>query len=1183
MESEIHIPETDESSSSSTILEYIYDDEILPEIEIREVISIDTFLKENPKFVALNQETIFILLKQFFTNNAKAKWFLNLHKTVIDDKNVDILSNIFVHIDAIRKDNEEIEEYFEEQERAKRAPTFELQQLELNKLAYPFDPEKILQDKQYILDEPSHIILKNNEKMPYTPTDISKTLNVDEISLPVLGAYWKLTSLYKLLYLHEMNANKPFTYVKWKSPKISKIPVNESNSESSDEKEIHEDKSEESDEISFDDWLRKFVQPQFKNVISEIFSIDSLHQYALILGQAGYDLNNLSIYQDKLLRKHLQKLFDDDENIEKDSDSESKSSNIKDKSKHFSNTESIFPSLNFLETIQRHHDRYSAYFQEERFYRVQENLGSYIASLPNFQNEIESYDPYTIATQVIQGTRTLEDVKILVNQLNIRANFNRANTLLKQLSASKSYITIEKFNRIYKQTYDSIIDEKYRAFISLYNDITEVKQGNDTSKYDGTPITVSQPIYEETKYETVISENTIEDVSPEEEVYDSIPDLLNEQFTALIDTHEGIKEVFNYVLPYFIKIRDASALQWDINSWIRMYSIEVQRESRSSKILAQIENISPFIVQRICVNSLEVSIQLINDLNTVEIADKLHSIYPTIFKEWKDDCKEAFFNGLTVWLLDSLESSINGTLDFSILNGMLSFADIWAPYGPPLNDKKTSAGIIYYISSIAATILPYDNIQSNSIEERILNISTQKYSDRVNRLKEAWIKIKDKKERQDKATQVKQSLIEASRQLLAKEKINFLPTYVKAYYYLPTFIPKKDMLAFKKQPIWAQGCCLSKLDKTYEADNDWKNHIKPLWSMKNKLAEDRWLTSHRENLTIFKLKNETKSKSPSDKTSSSASSSASFASSNTSSEKTYFEKQHECFIQNKKDQNIPTQIKFTPNDIWLQKSHYDILYREAREGSSTLTKQCIQLAYQRIKAEKILPIIESLFQLNDINHILIKIIQNINIKLETVRETSIEKTILENTKVILYDMKNIFKLFLNATGTEYTSCIYRARYILGRALCLPGIPQNNKLSIPDNVSATFYANILKDNYNIITQWDKNNSMLTPFEIQAYITKMREEQKKTTLNKLDVLSVDDMQLMKDVKRFGLMKVLETTQQSDETVSTDNGTGTTQVDDTGVQAEINEDQDGEAEWLQPSTDQDVYDEDILDSIL
>ena len=63
------------------------------------------------------------------------------------------------------------------------------------------------------------------------------------------------------------------------------------------------------------------------------------------------------------------------------------------------------------------------------------------------------------------------------------------------------------------------------------------------------------------------------------------------------------------------------------------------------------------------------------------------------------------------------------------------------------------------------------------------------------------------------------------------------------------------------------------------------------------------------------------------------------------------------------------------------------------------------------------------------------------------------------------------------------------------------------------------------NRDFDAEWNKNNSMLTPFEIQSYITKMREEQKKSTLSKLDVLSIDDMQLMKDMKRFGLMKMFE----------------------------------------------------------
>ena len=1111
--------DTQESSQSSTIIEYIYDDEILPEIEIREVISIDTFLKENPKFVAIDQETILVLLKQLFTNDVKAKGFFNLHKNVIRDKEVDILAHIFVHIDAIRKNNEDLTLYFEEQDRAKHAPTFELQQFELNKLRYPFEPEKIIQDKQYILNEPSHIIIKNKDSSPYTPIDISKTLVNDDISLPILGAYWKLSSIYKLLYLHESNTIEPFIYTKWKD-----IP-----------NEL---------ELSYDDWLKKFVQPKFKDTLSKIISIESLHTYTILLANAGYDINNLSIYQDKLLRRHLEQLLEnsnDEDNISK-------------KTKHFPKIEYIYPLLNFLDSIQKHNDRYSAYFQEERLFRIQENLGSYISSLPNFQNEIDTSDPYTLATQVIQGTRTLEEIKTIINQLHIRSQFNKANSLLKQLAQSKSYISLDKYKTIFNNITKSIIDEIREPFISLYNDIHDIVIGNDTSKYDGTPSTILETIYEETQYE-IITLDEKEEISPEEEIYDSLPDELNEQFSELQNSHDGVKEILNYILPYLIKIRDASALPWNINSWIKIYNADIQRQSRMYKIQQEIEDINPYILQRICINSLDNSMQIISELNNIQIADKLKSIYPSIYSEWKDDCKEAFFHALTLWLLDLLELSLNGNLDFSILNGMISYAELWSPYGPPLIEKKTSNGIIFYISAISAILLPYD-IQSNIIEDKLLHISIDKYKERVEKLRDLWNKIKDKQEKQDKATQAKLSLIEASRKLLAKEKINYLSTYVKAYYYLPTFIPKKDMIAFKKQPIWAQGCCLSKLDDSYEADNDWKNHIKPLWSMKNKLAEDRWLVTPRENLKLIKLNKE-----------------------QIENNKQLFEKQTNCFIESK-DELEETQIKFIPNDIWIQKSHYDILYREAREGSSTLIKQCIQLAYQRIKADNILNIIDSLFQLNDIQHILIKLIKNTFIKLKTVNTTSIEYRILENTKTILFDMKNILHLFLNAKGIEYTACIYRARYILARALCLPGIPQNNKLSVPDNVSSTFYANILRDNFNIITDWYKNNSMLTPSEIQAYITKMREEQKKTTLSKLDVLSVDDMQLMKDMKRFGLINILEKTTPT-EKVEVD--TNQVNNDDTGVNIPINEDQDGEAEWLQPSTDQDVQDEDILDSVL
>ena len=1115
MDTEIY-PDTEESSTSSHTIEYVYEDEILPEIEIREVISVDTFLKENPKFIAIDDETFLVLLNQLFTNNIKSKGFFNLHKTIINDYyNDDIFKNIFVHVDAIRKINEDITIYFEEQERAKRAPTFDLQQVELNKLRYPFDPEKIIQESQYILNEhePSHIVIKNKDSSPYTPLDISKVLLIDDINLPVLGAYWKYSSIYKLLYIYETNNIEDFKYIKWNN-----VATNKKEAETIDEK------------LSFNDWLFKYVQPQFKNVIANISSISSLHDYTLLFANAGYDINNLTIYQTKKLNKHLEELLNtNDEKVATNK-----------KSKSYPQIQYSYPYLSYIESFQRHFDRYRAYFQEDRLFRIQENLGSYIANLPNFQNDIDSYDPYTLVTQVIQGIKTIDDIKNIVKQLYIRDQFSRADSLLKKLTVSKTYVSIDKFKLLYDNLNNSKNDEINKAFISLYNDINEVKVGNDISKYDGTPSTVQQTVYEETQYDVIIDETI--DTTPEEEIFDSLPDKLNEQFTELENAHDGSKDILNYVLPFLIKIRDASGLPWNINSWIKLYSTEIQRESRINKIQKEIEDINPYILQRICINSFDMSMQLIDDLNNIEIADKLKTLYPIVFSQWENDCKEAFFYGLSIWLLDLLELSINGNLDFSILNGMLSYAELWSPYGPPLVDKKTSNGIIFYISAIAASLLPY-NIQSNVIEDKIMNILNNKYKERTELLKEKWNKIKEKQERQDKATQAKLSLIEVSRKLLAKEKVNFSSTFIKAYYYLPTLIPKKHIQAFKKQPIWAQGCCLSKLDDSYEADNDWKNDIKPLWSMKNKLAEDRWLITKRDNLKIFSKDKQKESNSIN------------------------FEKQSECFIATKEDEDINNPVIFKPNDSWLQKSHYNTLYHEAREGSTTLIKQCIQLAYQRVKADNIITILNSLYQINDIQHILNKIIKSIFTKLIKTKDSPIESKILDDTKIILFNMKSILNQFLNAKNTEYNACVYRARYILARAMCLPGIPQNNKLVVPDNVSATFYANILRDNLNILTEWNKNNSMLTPFEIQAYITKMREEQKKSTLSKLDVLSIDDMQLMKDMKRFGLMKMFEKTEPN-ETVEV-NAVKTD--DDTGINVPINEDQDGEAEWLQQPTDE------------
>jgi hypothetical protein len=1123
---------TSESTSTlASITEYIYEDEILPEIEIREVISLDSFIKENPRFVAFNQETLNILFNQFFNDKSKADAFIKLHKEIIDDKDIDLLHFLYIYVDATRKDFENISQYFELYKRAQQAPTFQQIQVELIKIAFPFEKGDVYTDKQFILDEPANIVLKQNADSKI-PEDISKIVLSDvvtTIALPITGVYWKIPYT-KHIHMTEELDKKSFKYIKW-NPSVLEATQ------------------------TFTEWLKTDVRPSFKNALVKIATIASYREYLIHLYQSGYDINNLTLLENNQLKKYLDSI---DTSNDDDDDDEAE---VSSEPKKYPKQDYIFSELTFLESLTKYHELYNIYFKDERLFSIQEKLGSYIASLPNFQNQYDTSDPYTLLKQVIDGTRTLEDLETILSQIKIQTNFTGANALLKELSRSKpAYITIEQYSQLFNKIANSIIDDKMSPFINIYNDMKEVEIGNDTSKYDGTPLTkMPIDVYEETKYAEYVEEDL--ETTPEEEVYDSIPDNYGEQFPAITEAHEGIQEIMNFLAPFMIKIKESSGLPWNINQWIHMYGIEIQRESRKSQLLKVSPEISNFILDRICANTLDLSMQNINELNTPIVADKIGRIYPAIFNNWLDDCKLAFNNALSQWLLDLLEASLNGTLEFSIFNISNSNGDLWSPYGYPLDDTKTPRGILYYITAVCSVFFPFkDTVQSSIIESKIMETILDKYPTRLNALKVAWSKYK-KPAGKDKAAQAQEDLINVGQRLRKDKNTPYLTTYIKAYYYLPTFLPKKDMDPFKKQPIWAQGCCLSTIDKNYEADNDWKVHIKSLWSMKKQLAKDRWLTIPRDELVIF-INDKAP---PEDKKS------------NDKPETVIPTETTQCSIDFTKDTPSATSIDFEANDLWLPKSHYDILIKDIRNNISLLTTQCIKYAYSfsRTKAEKILRIIEEIDQLNDIYTILLKILQSITLKLQSTQPTTNEYKNLETTQLSLFDMKATLRKFLKATGTDYIAYIFKAKYILARAICLPGIPENSKISRPDNVSATFYNNILQDNYTIINQWNTVNSMLTSEEIQAYITKMREEQKKVTLNKLDRLNVDDIQLMKDMKKIGLTKILQDITQEVPIFNMN--------EDIASGDAINEDDAGETEWLQETTDADNVDEDYLDSQL
>jgi hypothetical protein len=77
-------------------------------------------------------------------------------------------------------------------------------------------------------------------------------------------------------------------------------------------------------------------------------------------------------------------------------------------------------------------------------------------------------------------------------------------------------------------------------------------------------------------------------------------------------------------------------------------------------------------------------------------------------------------------------------------------------------------------------------------------------------------------------------------------------------------------------------------------------------------------------------------------------------------------------------------------------------------------------------------------------------------------------------------------------------------------------------------------------------------------VQAFITKVREQQKEISLQRLDILSIEDRQTLLDAKNLGLLRIVEFRE--------------IRVDEPEPNEDANLDLEGEQEFALPSRDAD-----------
>jgi GTPase SAR1 family protein len=252
---------------------------------------------------------------------------------------------------------------------------------------------------------------------------------------------------------------------------------------------------------------------------------------------------------------------------------------------------------------------------------------------------------------------------------------------------------------------------------------------------------------------------------------------------------------------------------------------------------------------------------------------------------------------------------------------------------------------------------------------------------------------------------------------------------------------------------------------------------------------------------------------------------------------------------------IKPDIDNIESDIVAKKEfNYDWLpeyiINDAKEAK-TVTSNIIKNIYDIKKANTILNILENVTLL-ECKSILLLLTKSLY---------SFKNDLLTNSIIYCKEMRE----YINELQQEDISII---KYAIAKALCFPG-SYNTKLILPNNIPENLYPNIKKQNYKNIIAWDKTRFKMTEDEINDYLAKMREKQKDVILDNLNRIDDDnEKQIINDMKNFKLIKFTEIYK----------GFGDEEIPE--YNDDIDEDIEGENDFIAETTNPDDLNEDILD---
>ena len=839
--------------------EYIFEEEELEDIEYLEIMSLDDIIKDNPSFIALSREEIKSSLFELFANKKKANNITNLFYDIINDidgnrgklKNYD---NYVFDADAEKKDYSA--DIVDKAEVANfnnlKKKTVINHDIAKEKyffcIKYNNDSEKL----RFKPDAKINITIEPRDKgFPiYYPV-----FPADDVNIPIISAYYKIPKTVINDYLY----TKITSHLTTKKNANMNMNINYVSSENC------ENVSE----------LIKGVKPDISNIIEYLKDSFELDYYNIenVLNKFGKSLDFINKEDFGVLCDYLADVmgqYKERKNVSRPVKIK-KPDIINKKLIFFDKLNTSIQLLNITEKVIDFLDKNKMSLED---YRENNIMTDKIKPL----SYLKTYD---IVEEIrYRGNGNVDDNALILEILDIIKHSLKNSNILEAIQSidgilkthEKKEIIVKKYEiarkeNEYSRNHIFDYDKDGKQYLISYREHKEIKDSHYNDKNEGIPMT---------EFETQDATDDANAANAGEGTDGAGAGAGDAEDIGYIT---GFNELSRYDIEKYITninyknelgFVDSLANMLNIlNNIGKSANIDFDYDALCSELFKYNRSIPKrrdMYMKAFQDNDLEISEEMLNYLDKLspksilalinnrdkpfsDIDDIEETIIVSNNKRWCEEFNDMFLNALAYCIINLQDKILNDTIfiDVDYLNG--NFLSYWDNCGSPLN-KKEDRGVMSYIIEVATDylinnsnnefLIQTDNTQNDNMFKRTYKVINKYYSENLERMKKKDDICREKRKEQKGKIEKDKLLSLYKNKECGKELSLCREQYIQSLIYMPD-------VNYVKIHKFLNGCCLKKLDDSFNEDIDLKNANRlELIGFKKKYAEKKMTNKPRD-------------------------------------------------------------------------------------------------------------------------------------------------------------------------------------------------------------------------------------------------------------------------------------------------------------------------------------------------